>query len=178
MQPFKRKLLQCGHRYDSGHQVQASRFIFCHFVKGLTYSRRHIPLRLLQFWKLFCIPPNLRLLRLNIHMSPFCGCSLCPHYFFLFQNFLAGDSWLPLALCPFLPFFLSIPQIFSAFALARKKYTSFLVEIGLFPTFSIVCHDAPESEGFIIAGTATPKQRPSWNAQRAWHETFFLFLSS
>ena len=35
----------------------------------------------------------------------------------------------------------------------------------------------PESEGFVTAAIVTPKQRPSWNADRAWHETyFFCFL--
>ena len=35
----------------------------------------------------------------------------------------------------------------------------------------------PESEGFVTAAIVAPKHGSSWNAERAWHETyFFCFL--
>ena len=141
--------------------------------------------------------------------------SVSLQHFYLIQVFFGRRFALPLALCPFLLFFLGILSKLLCFQSLTRKYAhiprmhwfftqhspyhstmrlflhdrvplplrqrfiSFclqrivvasLAKIGKIPHPHYRCK-LPETEGFFTAPLVTPKQRLSWDVDRAWHET-------
>ena len=75
---------------------------------------------------------------------------------------------------------LPLPRLQRRQALCRQAFVITLLtqidRVGLLIILDHYRSKLPESEGFITATVVTPKHRSSWNAVRAWHETFFLFF--
>ena len=78
---------------------------------------------------------------------------------------------------------LPLPRLQRRLALCRQSYVATLMtqidRVGLSPTIDNYRSKLPESECFVTAGIVVPKHRSSWNAERAWHETYyFCFLQA
>ena len=125
------------------YNVQASRFIFCHFFKSLAYSFEG-PFRraYFNFENYFCIPPNLRLLKQNIHISSIWRVPVYVHTtFYLFQKFFGKRLLLPLALYPF-----GIPWFVSLSLFQERNTPTTLVYTGLFAN---ILHRLPRCAFFL-----------------------------
>ena len=108
--------------------VQASRFIFCHFFKGLAYSFEG-PFRREYFHieHSFIFLP-IAVFEDNIQISSFWVCSLCPHYFLLVPEILWQETLVTTALYPFAAFLFQHLFEISLRALLQERNTpTFLV---------------------------------------------------